>query len=277
METKNSTEEQNVKYNIKSLIELNPYYHSEHSVTQADVNMANTYVELIEKTRSNITPKPGDILKYTDSHGDYYSHAHIESNSDGMCDICQHPYVPFIYPDKKEICCNTSGGSWNNLESDSLKYIGKEQKCFCDWGHLGACGNGSVHFYAEVSVWEYIHPKPLYKDYTTEKWRKLYITRIPEDKRKEHQGYLYTSMRGPSFYTESEFQKFLMDYKGEVFSGHYDNQLIVWCYQEQQEVVSQNEYNALDLPVTSTYCNGKRPAKIKHDDENKTSILHFIM
>ncbi|MDD3038087.1 hypothetical protein [Bacteroides sp.] len=41
METKNSKEEQNGKYNIKSLIELNPYYYSEHCVTQADINTAN--------------------------------------------------------------------------------------------------------------------------------------------------------------------------------------------------------------------------------------------
>lgn len=277
MKTENSNREPNGKYNIESLIESNPYYNTEHRVTQADVNKANTYVALIESTRSNVIPKAGDILRYTNKHGDYYSHAHIEYKCNGKCNICQKPYVPFIYSQNDEIICTTSGGAWEHLETAHLKYIGKEQKYFCDWGHSGACGNGSIHFSAEVSVWEYVHPLPLYKNYTTQKWRKIYISRNSGDNHKNLGEYLYNSMDGISFRTESEYQKFLREYKGEVFEGHWENQLVIWCYKEQQKQVSQEEFNALDLPQTTTYCNGKQQAKIKYDDENKTAIFYFVM
>lgn len=276
MNTENARE-QNGKYNIESLVKKNPYYDREHRVTQADVDMANSYTELIENTRSSIIPKAGDMLRYTDQHGDYYPYAHIEHNSNGMCHICECPSVPFISSDTAGIRCSTSGGAWTHLEADSLKYIGKEHKYFCDWGHRGACANGSVHFATTVSVWEYIHPEPLYRNYTTEKWRKLYISRFSENRIKDNGGYLYDSMNGIAFRTENEFQHFLKEYKGEIFNGHYENQFVVWCYKEQQKQVSQQEYDTLALPETSRYCNGKRPAKIEYDDTNKTAIFYFVM
>lgn len=54
----------------------------------------------------------------------------------------------------------------------ALKYVCKEEKLFKDWGSCGARGNGTVSFKAEVSIWEYIEPDPLYDDYTTKDWRK---------------------------------------------------------------------------------------------------------
>lgn len=277
MNTEISKREANVKYDIQSLVELNPYYNKEHKVTQADADMANAHVALIEKSRSNIIPKAGDILRYTNKYGDYYPYAHIEYNHKGICNICEQPHTPFIYAITDGIICSTSGGAWSNIETANLRYIGKEEKSFCDWGHSGACGNGAVHFKAEVSVWEYAHPEPLYKDYTTEKWRKLYISRIPESNRKDYDDFLYHSTDGVNFCTEYEYQKFLREYKGEVFNGHYENQLVIWCYKEHHQKVSQEEFDALDLPKTTIYCNGKQSAKIKYDDENKTVIFYFVM
>lgn len=277
MNTEKSKKEQNGKYNFESLEMINSRYCTKYKVTQDDVNMVNTYVALIENTRSNTIPKAGDVVRYTNQHGDYYPYAHINENCNGVCNICGESSVPFIKPYKEEISCNTSGGQWNNLETSSLKFIGTEQKHFKDWGHLGACADGSVHFTAEVSIWEYVHPEPLYKDYTTKNWRKFYISRISEDERQNYGGYLYKSMDGIAFQTESEFHQFLSDFKGEIFSGNRSNQYVIWCYKEQQERISQEEFDALNLPKTSIYCNGKRPAKVKYDDENKTAIMYFAM
>lgn len=277
MNTENLRKAQDGKYKIESLIKLNTYYNAEYRVTQTDVDMANAYVSLIEKTRSNVTPKAGDILRYTNQHGDYYPFAHIEDNDGDVCNICENPNVSFISPKADGISCNTGGGAWDDLQTGNLKYIGKKQKYFHDWGHAGACGNGSVYFTAEVSVWEYVHPQPLYRGYTTEKWCKLYLTYVSEDKRKDNDGYLYTSMNGVAFRTEADFQKFLSERKGEVFKGNWKNQSVVWCYTELQKQVSQEEFDALDLPETSTYCNGEQPAKIMYDDENKIAIYYFVM
>jgi hypothetical protein len=39
------------KYSVETLRELNVSYDHEHGLTQKDVDMANSYVELIEQTR----------------------------------------------------------------------------------------------------------------------------------------------------------------------------------------------------------------------------------
>lgn len=273
------------KYSVRSLKKADPSYDNKHGVTQSDVDMANSYVALIESTRSDTIPKAGDRLRYTDKHGSYYSHAHIEYNRDGECNICEQPYVPFIWSDgQKEIRCSTSGGAWTDLKSEDLRYIGKELKTFCDWGHCRACANGAVHFTAEVSLWEYIHPEPLFEDYTTEKWLKLYVSKISEENRENHSDYLYVASAAlpcrsgsTAFRTEGEYLQFLENFKARVFPGNWHNQSVVFCYREQQRRISQEEYDALDLPVISIFCNGRRPAKIGYDDENKIATTHFVM
>ena len=66
------------KYSIETLRERNVSYDHQHWLTQEDVDMANSYVELIERTRSKITPQIGDRLVYVTEHGDYYGNALIE-------------------------------------------------------------------------------------------------------------------------------------------------------------------------------------------------------
>lgn len=53
------------KYGIETLKTLNVLYDREHRLTQEDVDMANRYVELIERTRSEITPQVGDRLIFS--------------------------------------------------------------------------------------------------------------------------------------------------------------------------------------------------------------------
>ena len=45
------------KYTVETLKPLNILYDHEHWLTQQDVDMANGYVELIERTRSEKTPQ----------------------------------------------------------------------------------------------------------------------------------------------------------------------------------------------------------------------------
>ncbi|WP_301875011.1 DUF4121 family protein, partial [Bacteroides caecimuris] len=87
------------KYGIETLKTLNVLYDHEHWLTQEDVDMANRYVELIEQTRSEITPQTGDRLIYLSRHGDYYGNALIDSMDEkkGLLSICEQPYVPFVW------------------------------------------------------------------------------------------------------------------------------------------------------------------------------------
>ena len=50
-----------------------------------------------------------------------------------------------------------SGGYWFSIPEELqglVKYIGKDKKTFCAWGHCGACGDGAFQFQAIVNVWE---------------------------------------------------------------------------------------------------------------------------
>ena len=53
-----------------------------------------------------------------------------------------------------------------------------------------------------------------------------------------------------SFGSEEEFQRFLSDYEGTVFAAPGPKSVIVWCYRDEQTAVSQEEWDALDAPVT---------------------------
>lgn len=84
---------------METLKPLNILYDHEHWLTQQDVDMANGYVELIERTRSEKTPQIGDRLIYVDRYGKYYGNALIENNDEesGRISICEEPYIPFVW------------------------------------------------------------------------------------------------------------------------------------------------------------------------------------
>ena len=146
-------------YSTKTLAEINWSYDNEHKVRQFDVDMANRWVEFIESTRNNEFPQVGDIVEYTNKHGNYHGNAHIDKIEDLPKDIdaiyiCENPHVPFVSAINNKLMTSTSGGSWTFITKD-VKLIGQRHKKFCDWGHGGARGNGAVEFEAKVNVWQY--------------------------------------------------------------------------------------------------------------------------
>ena len=107
--------------------------------------MANRYVELIEQTRSEITPQTGDRLIYLSRHGDYYGNALIDSMDEkkGLLSICEQPYVPFVWQSADNIRLSVSGGAFHHVKTDDLKFNGWTEGAFKDWGHCGSCANGA--------------------------------------------------------------------------------------------------------------------------------------
>ena len=101
------------KYSIETLRERNVSYDYQHWLTQEDVDMANSYVELIERTRSEITLQIGDRLVYVTEHGDYYGNALIDSRSakEGYLSVCEQPYVPFVWEEDGNIRLSVSAGA----------------------------------------------------------------------------------------------------------------------------------------------------------------------
>lgn len=263
-------------YSIDTLKEINQSYDYRYRVSQSDVDKANAYVQLIESTRSNVQPKAGDRLRLTTKHGDYYSSAHIEGDypwgDEPSYNICECPYVPFIgiTENKDGIWCSTSGGAWQGVPKDKLRYVGREKKLFCDWGHMGACAGGAMYFEAEVSVWEYAEPNPKYGTYTTKDWNRQYISFCENPK--DGSPYRYFG-DGMAYKDREDYLAWLKTHKGVEFEGNWPNQTVVFFYRTEHRFVTKEEYLSLDLPVDTRMWNGSIcNCKFEYDDENHKII-----
>jgi len=247
-------------YNLESLKEINQSYNYQHWMNQDDVDKINKWIKFIESTRSDKMPQIGDIVEFTNKHGDYYRNAHIEKVNEEL-EICEQPYIPFINTYDGKFYCSTSGGAWDNIPKN-LKLIGKREKLFKDWGHCGACGNGSVNFKVMVNVWEYIEPNSLYGEFSTKDYNKFYVSVLEDEKlREQHNNYKYlvkTSgcMSHTAFRTDKEYQAWLKTFKGIEFTGHWENQRIVWTYKQIEKCVPLEEYKSVkNAMIDSMLCN----------------------
>ena len=266
------------KYTKETLTEINDRFCRAHyhGITDSDLVMANDYVRLIEITRSSKTPKAGDRIRYTNKYGDYYEYAHIEYVRDGIVNVCECHYVPFIGKNRigDGIYCNTSGGAWTNIPVENLTYVGTEEKTFQDWGHDGACADGTVQFKANVSVWEYNENE---QPYSTKTHNKMYV--YYKDKSDDYE-YKFTGTEGAmsskAWRNELEFQAWLETVKGEVFKGNWDNQIIVWYWKQKEVHISPEEYEALELPEDTMLMNGYRHCKRKYDETEHTVTTYFV-
>lgn len=272
-----------MKYTKETLTAINQRFCNTHyfGIGNYELEMANNYVDLIERTRSTTVPKAGDRIRYTDTHGDYYHYGHIEKiyEDDNEANICEQPYTPFIAKDENGngIKCNTSGGVWCNIPINKLKYVGKEEKRFCDWGSCGACADGAVDFIASVSVWEYMDKQKY--PYTTKTHNRMSISYNPK-KFYNNRYIFFGSQNGISsdaWETEVDFQAWLHTFRGQVFKGNWHNQLIVWYWKEIKHSVSPSEFESIDAPEDTMMNNGSiLRCKRIYDEENFTVHTYWV-
>lgn len=257
------------KYTLETLLPLNVSYDREHILRQSDVDMVNRLVEVIEDSRSDSIPKIGDRMRHTDRHGDFYGHALLEKVRGDKISVCLQPYVPFVGIGEPDIWIDVSGGPFSSIVPGDMKFTGWKEGMFKAWGHCGPCANGTVSFTAKVPVWEYIEPEPLYGDFTTETWRKLYIHKdTGPDSR-----YLY---KGDciAFCDDAEFDRFREDYEATVFPGNWEDRLVVWCFRKKTEFLPEDEWNRLALPVQERMRNC-RPTRVKIDKDMERHVTTF--
>ena len=259
------------KYSIETLRERNVSYDHQHWLTQEDVDMANNYVKLIERTRSEVTPQIGDRLVYVTEHGDYYGHALIDSRSakEGYLFVCEQPYVPFVWEEDGNIRLSVSGGAFHSVNPKELKFLKWTEGAFKDWGHCGACGNGSVTFLAKVPLWFYAEPNPRYGNFTTETYRKFYLHKREESEN----GNLYQGF-DIAFRDEAEFQQFLKDYEGTVFKGNWENQIVLWCFRREYVFLPLAEWETVDAPAEERRLNFY-PEQVKIVKDMEKHITYF--
>lgn len=255
------------KYSIETLRERNVSYDHQHWLTQEDVDMANSYVELIERTRSKITPQ----IVYVTEHGDYYGNALIDSRSakEGYLSVCEQPYVPFVWEEDGNIRLSVSGGAFHSVNPEELKFLKWTEGVFKDWGHCGACANGSVSFLAKVPLWFYAEPNPRYGDFTTETYRKFYLHKREESEN----GNLYQGF-DIAFRDEAEFRQFLKDYEGTVFKGNWDNQIVLWCFRREYVFLPSAEWEKIKIPAVERKLNF-HPEQVKIVKDMEKHITYF--
>lgn len=260
------------KYSIETLKPLNVSYDHEHWLTQADVDMANNRVELIERTRSETTPQIGDRLIYVDKYGKYYGNALIDSKDkkDGLLSICEEPYVPFVWEQDDSIRLDVSGGSFHFVDPKRMKFVKWAEGAFKDWGHCGMCGNGTVCFTARVPVWSYSEPEPIYGDFTTETYRRFYLNKRNE----AEEGNLYYG-DSIAFRDKAEFQQFLDDYEGTVFKGNWPTQIVLWCFRREYIFLPLPEWEKIESPAVERRLNF-HPEQVKIVKDMEKHITYFF-
>jgi hypothetical protein len=211
---------------METLIGVNARYHHQHRVTESDVQKANEIVRVIEQTRNNAIPQPGDIVQYTTKHGNYYAKAHIEGTTDGRLSICENPSTPFVTVYDGIVRTNTSGGAWASIPAN-LEHVGVANKAFVHWGHCGPCGNGAFTVIATVNVWRYTDGNP---EFSTEHHDMFYATHLDKP---DTYGYTHIVTSGYStphtaFRTEGEYHDWLTACEGAERPAAWANSRIVW-------------------------------------------------
>lgn len=154
--------ESQAPYTLETLKRINESYHAEHYINDSDVTYANVYKMLVEVSRSNHAPKPGDILM-VDGKRQHIDAVENEYLKQGTITVCESAYTPFIRAklgdSRTTISLTTSGGAWYKTDATLLQKTGEAKKTFCFFGHGGARGNGAVDLSAIVNVWEIVAPK----------------------------------------------------------------------------------------------------------------------
>lgn len=236
--------------------------------------MISNCVELIERTRSEVTPRIGDRLAYMTEHRDYYGNAFIDSRSvkEGYLSICEQPYMSFVWEEDDSIRLGISGGIFHSANPEEPKSLKWTEGVFKDWGHRGTCASDSVSFLAKVSLWFYAGPNPRYGDFTIETCRKFYLHKREESEN----GNLYQGF-DIAFRDEAESRQFLKDCEGTVFKGNRDSQIVLRCFRQEYMSLPSAERETLNAPVETRGLNFHPEwAKIVRDMEKHITYSYRI-
>lgn len=259
-------------YTLDELKRLNARYCADHLLIQEDVEAVNQMINLIETTRNDKTPQVGDGVDYINEWAEYCPHTHIESKNIDSLNVCEHPYLPFVYAKGQDgIVTSTSGGAWANIPS-SLNYIGTRKKLFVIWGHDGASANGAIAFYANVNVWEYINGS---HQFTTKTHDRFFLHIL--DKPDQDGDRILLSSNGcannKAFRTEKDYQAWLTTFCGV----ESEDRKTVWTYQQKEVSLPLDKYlNLENVVIDSERCNGYvQECKRQYQGTSVTTFLPY--
>lgn len=256
-----------------------------HELNDQDVDKANKIIGIIEQTRSEKSPKPGDIIQYTTDYGKYYPYAHIDAiDNNGEATIIEQPYTPFVLVKDQDhdISFSTSGGSFHFVPSKDLTYVGTDKKLFCCWGWEGPCQDGAIDFTAEVSVWKYEEPDQKNPGYSTKEYDRFSVSDSGENSKcTKETGYRFHVMSDglnrTAFKDKDEYDAWLSTFRGKEFKDHDNSSFIVWTWKQFEKHVTPKEFDAMPQPVDTMLFNGAiRKCKRIYDEERHAVTTCFV-
>lgn len=144
---------------IKEVLQVsnNYLFISNHTLNKSDVELYHRIKQEFEQVKSTTT-KPScydNIVVYAnDNKHVFYNHAMLEPcsyNNTGW-DYCEQPSAHYIDIDTASV----SGGSFHEVESSKLEYIGQTKRTIWTWGHAGACANGGLYIQVVVNNYKLV-------------------------------------------------------------------------------------------------------------------------
>ncbi len=147
--------------NLKNLDKFNDQIGKyRYPVCDKDFDKASYLAHLIEHSRNEERPEPGDVVICRGPKKHYHS-GHMERCIEELASVCVLPHTPNVgtgypgSPEEHKIHFSTSGGYWLSCPDEDMfvKQPAKREKTFWTWGHRGWEAGGGVYFKAEVNVW----------------------------------------------------------------------------------------------------------------------------
>ena len=260
-------------YTKESLVELNRTFcdfHPNVEIGESEVARANKLCTLIEATRSDAHPMPGDIVEFTTEYGDWYPNAHVHLVDGDKTLICEVSSVPdVIEHEGQPDIGHVSGGPWEEIPS-TLRKIGQRQKTFGYRVPTDFMNTDVIEFRANVNVWAYAEPNPLFGEYTTRQYDRFHIYFLNDP---DIFGYRVLVIGGggtnyTAFRNQREYIAWLATYKGVEFK--VANGAVVFVYRKQEALITKKEWDALSLPIDTRRENDLIDIKFDVNDEEKT-------
>lgn len=251
-------------------------------ITEADLRLVNGIINKIEQTRTR-KPQPLDIVEYTNTYGGYYPNAMIDGDfyRNGSTALCECGSACVSVSKDGTLCKCVSGGAFQVIDKDKLRYIGKKEKRFWTFSTLGAGPQHALYFKAEVSCFELnLREEPL-KKYTTKDYDYIFVHDWGD--RTSDCGYKYTVTKGPyphcAFRTEEELNEYLSLYEA-VEEPYFDNDSLrkkYWLLKSAfVSVWTEDEFEKIKSDRTEkSLFNGRHvPTKYIKDG---TTLLRYVL
>lgn len=234
----------------------------EHGLRKADIDIFLNIQKQFKEVLENKQVKIYDNIEIHSNNGYvFYEHAKVDKASyyESGFSYCEHASMHFISMDS----ISMSGGSFHELDTSKVEYIGTKKVLVWTWGHASACGNGGIYIPVQVNNWKLAIDRkyvPLYcYTYINTDGKRLYIVENKDSNNTIHKAVKYTK-RGLINYLKQRNLKLgdkIRDNAKEVVGEFIEQQHMTLKEYKDNMPVNCKEFDITDNgSITHAYMNG---------------------